>query len=75
MVKFNSIKQRVNGNGSITFFVENDKNRKISEDNFFDLYPDVAIDGYVYETKDIEYVNISHVAKGNIIGITVNETV
>lgn len=72
MIEFNS--ERIKDvNGNITFFVKNDKDRKIVNKKlpFSDLYPKVIIDGRIYETKNVECMSISYVPKGNIIGIEV----
>ena len=72
MIEFKSKNVMIKGDNTI-FIVENDKDRKRNEKKggFEDLYPNVNIDGKIYETKDIECINISFVNKNNPIGIVV----
>lgn len=71
MLEFKSEKIKTNSDNSITFFVKNNMDRKISNEPFQDLYPSVKIDGKIYETKGIDCLSISFVPKDTIIGIKI----
>tara|TARA_R110000772_G_scaffold20466_5_gene56860 strand:- start:24126 stop:24341 length:216 start_codon:yes stop_codon:yes gene_type:complete len=68
MLEFKSEQLRIQKNNTV-FFVKNNKDRKLSNDKFEDLYPSVKVDGKVYKTKKIEHLSISYVPKNTIIGI------
>lgn len=74
MVEFKSKGTYCNKKGDTIFAVLNNKDRKRVgkiKDDFSDLFPKVKIDGRIYRTVDIESFNISHVSKGNPIGIVI----
>lgn len=72
MLEFKSKKMAMKDNQTI-FVVNNDKDRKRSgnKKGFEDMYPKVKIDGNVYDTKNIECLNISFVEHDTPIGIVV----